>query len=125
MGVPPQTIRSMTDESENCIFCRIARGEVPAAIVAQNDQAVAFRDLDAKAPVHVLVIPRKHVASLDAVDDPKMLGEILALAAEVARMEGLKGGYRVVINTGPDGGQTVHHLHAHVLGGRNMAWPPG
>lgn len=125
MGVPPQTIRSMTDESENCIFCRIARGEVPAAIVAQNDQAVAFRDLDAKAPVHVLVIPRKHVASLDAADDPKMLGEILALAAEVARMEGLKGGYRVVINTGPDGGQTVHHLHAHVLGGRNMAWPPG
>lgn len=125
MGVPPQTIRSMTDESENCIFCRIARGEVPAAIVAQNDQALAFRDLDAKAPVHVLVIPRKHVASLDAADDPKMLGEILALAAEVALTEGLKGGYRVVINTGPDGGQTVHHLHAHVLGGRNMAWPPG
>jgi histidine triad (HIT) family protein len=115
----------MTDESQNCVFCKIARGELPAAIVGQNDQALAFRDLDAKAPVHVLVIPRKHVASLEAADDPAMLGEVLALAAEVARTEGLSGGYRVVINTGPDGGQTVHHLHAHVLGGRNMAWPPG
>ncbi|MEO8946381.1 MAG: histidine triad nucleotide-binding protein [Gemmatimonadaceae bacterium] len=115
----------MTDESANCIFCKIARREIPAAIVAENDRALAFRDLDAKAPVHLLVIPKNHVASLDAADDTEMLGEVLALAAQVARMEGLKGGYRVVINTGPDGGQTVHHLHAHVLGGRNMAWPPG
>ena len=109
----------------NCIFCKIVRGEIPATLVATNDAAIAFRDLDAKAPTHVLVIPRKHVASLAESDDPAVLGEVLTLAAEVARMEGLEGGYRVVINTGPDGGQTVQHLHAHVLGGRNMAWPPG
>lgn len=115
----------MADESANCIFCKIARGEIPATIVAENDMAIAFRDLDAKAPVHVLVIPRKHVASLARCNDPATLGEVLILAAEVARKEGLKDGYRVVINTGLDGGQTVHHLHAHVLGGRNMAWPPG
>ena len=115
----------MADSSENCVFCRIVRGEIPATLVATNDAAIAFRDLDAKAPVHVLVIPRKHVASLAESDDPVVLGEVLTLAAEVARQEGLEAGYRVVINTGPDGGQTVHHLHAHVLGGRNMAWPPG
>ncbi len=115
----------MADESANCVFCRIARGEIPATIVGGNDVALAFRDLDAKAPVHVLVIPRKHVASLAQSSDPMLLGEVLALAAKVARDEGLDGGYRVVINTGPDAGQTVGHLHAHVLGGRNMAWPPG
>ncbi len=115
----------MADESASCIFCKIARGEIPATIVAENEAAIAFRDLDAKAPVHVLVIPRKHVASLDHYPDPVVLGEVLLLAAEVARKDGLKDGYRVVINTGPDAGQTIHHLHAHVLGGRNMAWPPG
>ncbi len=108
-----------------CIFCKIARGEIPAAIVAENDVAIAFRDLDPKAPVHVLVIPRKHVTSLAHSADSAMLGEVLALAAEVARKEQLSRGYRVVINTGLEGGQTVSHLHAHVLGGRNMAWPPG
>jgi histidine triad (HIT) family protein len=115
----------MADESANCVFCKIARGEIPATIVGENEVALAFLDLDAKAPVHVLVIPRKHVASLAHSPDPATLGEVLALAAQVARTEGLEGGYRVVINTGPDGGQTVSHLHAHVLGGRNMAWPPG
>ena len=115
----------MADESASCIFCRIVRGEIPATIVDENKAAVAFLDLDAKAPVHFLVIPRKHVPSLAEAADPEMLGELLALAAHAARTEGLDGGYRVVINTGPDAGQTVHHLHAHVLGGRNMAWPPG
>lgn len=115
----------MADETATCIFCKIVRGEIPATIVANNDVAIAFRDLDAKAPVHVLVVPRKHVASLDDSPDPATLGELLALSAEVARAEGLTAGYRVVINTGPDAGQTVHHLHAHLLGGRNMAWPPG
>ena len=118
-------VGEMTDESADCIFCRIGRGEIPATIVAENDAAVAFRDLDPKAPVHVLVIPREHVKSLAEAADPALLGEVMALAAEVARLEGLSGGYRVVLNSGPDAGQTVHHLHAHVLGGRKMAWPPG
>ncbi|MEO7043605.1 MAG: histidine triad nucleotide-binding protein [Gemmatimonadaceae bacterium] len=115
----------MADDSENCIFCRIVRGDIPADIVATSAEAVAFRDLDPKAPVHVLVIPKKHIGSLDDSPDPAVLGEVLALATTVARTEGLGGGYRVVFNTGPDGGQTVGHLHAHVLGGRHMAWPPG
>lgn len=115
----------MADESASCVFCRIARGEIPATVVGASETALAFRDMDAKAPVHVLVIPRKHVASLADSADPATLGQLLALAAEVARTEGLEGGFRVVINTGPDAGQTVSHLHAHVLGGRNMAWPPG
>jgi len=115
----------MSDESESCIFCRIVRGDIPADIVATTDQAMAFRDLDPKAPVHVLVIPKRHIGSLADSPDSAELGQILALATQVARTEGLGGGYRVVINTGPDGGQTVGHLHAHVLGGRHMAWPPG
>jgi histidine triad (HIT) family protein len=115
----------MPDPSEDCIFCRIVRGEIPATVVASTEVAIAFRDLDPKAPVHVLVVPRAHVASLDDSPDPAVLGEILALATDVARQEGLAAGYRVVINTGADGGQTVSHLHAHVLGGRHMAWPPG
>jgi histidine triad (HIT) family protein len=115
----------MGDESENCVFCRIVRGEIPATMVASNDAAIAFRDLDPKAPVHVLVIPRRHIASLADSPDKATLGELLALVSEVASQEGLGGGYRVVMNTGPDGGQTVGHLHAHLLGGRAMAWPPG
>jgi histidine triad (HIT) family protein len=115
----------MADESANCIFCRIARGEIPAAMVASNDSAIAFQDVDPKAPVHILIIPRRHIASLSDSPDKATLGELLALASDVARQEGLGAGYRVVLNTGADGGQTVDHLHAHLLGGRKMAWPPG
>lgn len=111
----------MTD----CLFCRIVRGEIPARIVAESDDALAFRDIEPRAPVHVLVIPRTHVASMSDAD-PQTLGSVLALAAQVARQEGVTlSGYRVVVNTGEHAGQTVHHLHAHVLGGRDMAWPPG
>jgi histidine triad (HIT) family protein len=111
----------MTD----CLFCRIARGEIPAKIVAQSDDALAFRDIDPRAPVHVLVIPRAHVPSMTDAD-AGTLGAVLSLAAQVARQEGVtETGYRVVINTGEHAGQSVHHLHAHVLGGRDMAWPPG
>jgi histidine triad (HIT) family protein len=111
----------MTD----CLFCRIVRGEIPAKLVAQNDDAIAFRDIDPRAPVHILVVPREHVASMNDAD-PATLGAVLALAADVARQEGVtESGYRVVINTGEHAGQTVHHLHAHLLGGRDMAWPPG
>lgn len=110
----------------DCIFCRIVAGSIPAALVAQNEHALAFRDLHPQAPVHVLVIPRRHVASLADAADPAELGALLALAAEVARTEGVaEAGYRVVTNVGANGGQTVPHLHLHVLGGRSMTWPPG
>ena len=112
--------------SDSCIFCRIVAGTIPSSVVAANEHAVAFRDLNPQAPVHVLVIPRRHVASLAAADDPAELGQLLALSAEVARAEGVAdSGYRVVTNIGDEGGQTVGHLHLHVLGGRQMTWPPG
>ena len=112
--------------SADCLFCRIAAGEIPTKLVAESDDCVAFRDIDPKAPVHVLVIPRRHVASLDAADDPMLLGRIAMMAADVARSEGVaQPGYRTVINTGADAGQSVGHLHMHVLGGRRLTWPPG
>jgi histidine triad (HIT) family protein len=111
---------------DSCVFCRVARGEIPAKIVAESATCVAFWDLDQQAPVHVLVIPREHIASLNDVTSPVLLADIMQLSTEVARKEGIaEGGYRVVFNTNRDGGQTVHHLHAHVLGGRHMTWPPG
>ncbi len=110
----------------SCIFCRIVEGSIPATVVASNDQAVAFRDLHPQAPVHVLVVPRRHVGSVAKADDPAELGAVVALAAQVAEQEGIAaGGYRLVTNVGADGGQTVGHLHFHVLGGRQMTWPPG
>jgi len=111
---------------EKCLFCRIVSGDIPADIVAEADDAIVFRDISPKAPSHLLVISRRHIDSLDDADDAEELGELLRLAAEVARDEGLAdSGYRVVINTNDDGGQTVRHLHLHVLGGRQMTWPPG
>ncbi|MBM4185183.1 MAG: histidine triad nucleotide-binding protein [Gemmatimonadetes bacterium] len=112
----------------SCLFCKIAAREIPAAIVHEDERLVAFRDIGPHAPVHVLVVPRDHVASLDATDegDQGLLGALLSAAREIARAEGLsEDGYRTVINTGADGGQTVHHLHVHVLGGRSLGWPPG
>ena len=113
----------------DCIFCRIAAGKIPADIVAQTDGAMAFRDLAPQAPTHVLVIPTKHVTSaahLAASERGPVFGEIMALAAQVAADLGLAaGGYRLVVNTGANGGQTVDHLHVHLLGGRRMKWPPG
>lgn len=112
--------------SKDCLFCRIAKGEIPADIVMENDEAVAFRDISPKAPTHILVIPKKHVSSLDEADDSIDLGALMRAAAEAARKEGLvESGYRVVVNTGAHGGQTVDHLHLHLLGGRQMTWPPG
>lgn len=112
----------MTD----CLFCRIARKELPARIVAETDEYLAFHDVSPQAPTHVLVIPKAHVASLDGVTDPLVAGRVALLAAEVARSLGVAAsGYRVVMNTGADGGQSVPHLHAHLLAGRAMQWPPG
>lgn len=110
----------------SCLFCRIVAGEIPAAKVAESDECLAFRDINPQAPTHVLVIPKVHVDSLHHLPDPASAGALMAMARDVAESEGLaSGGYRVVVNTGVDGGQTVGHLHLHVLGGRAMHWPPG
>ena len=112
--------------ASDCLFCRIARGEIPVTRVAENERCVAFRDINPQAPTHVLVIPREHMASLDDATDPLILGEVLLMAQAVARNEGLvESGYRTVLNTNAGAGQSVFHLHAHVLGGRPMTWPPG
>ncbi|MDQ2666077.1 MAG: histidine triad nucleotide-binding protein [Gemmatimonadota bacterium] len=112
--------------TDTCLFCRIARKEIPATIVYENEAVVAFRDIDAKAPTHVLIIPRTHVASLDDATDAHMLGSLQLAAAEIARNEGLvSGGYRTVMNNGADAGQSVFHVHLHLLGGRKLGWPPG
>ena len=110
----------------DCLFCQVAAGSIPATIVHETDEFVAFRDINPQAPTHVLVIPRAHVASLNGVTDAGMAGRLLLVARAVAEQEGCaEPGYRVVLNTNDDGGQTVHHLHAHVLGGRGLGWPPG
>jgi len=113
----------------DCLFCKIVAGDIPATIVKRSDSALAFRDIDARAPVHVLVIPTRHVPAVrDAKgsEGEKLLGRLLAFAAEVATEQGLDAdGYRVVTNTGKNAGQSVDHLHLHVLGGRKMSWPPG
>lgn len=110
----------------DCLFCRIASGEVPAQVVKHNERLVAFRDINPQAPTHVLVIPTRHVASLNDVSDGGVVGEMLLFARDLAKELGIaQQGYRVVVNTNPDGGQTVFHLHLHLLGGRPMHWPPG
>jgi histidine triad (HIT) family protein len=112
--------------AESCIFCKIARGEIPAQMLVNNKEIAAFRDVNPQAPVHILIIPKKHVASLDDVSDSDLLGRMLSLAAALARQEKIaRTGYRTVVNTGRDGGQTVDHLHIHLLGGRAFTWPPG
>ena len=111
---------------DDCLFCRIARKEIPAQIVAEDADCVAFRDINPQAPVHILVIPREHVASLDTVRDGAVIGRLALFAAELARKEGIAAhGYRAVFNTNAGAGQTVFHLHLHLLGGRDMQWPPG
>ncbi len=113
--------------NETCIFCRIFRGEIPAQEVRRTENVLAFRDANPQAPTHVLVIPKRHANDLGdfvAEAPPEELAELLAVASAIGRAEP-GNGYRVVANEGPDGGQTVHHLHLHVLGGRSMAWPPG
>lgn len=114
--------------SDDCLFCRIVRGEIPSDRVLETDDLIAFRDIDPKAPTHVLVIPREHIPSLSAAEEDHrdLLGSIQLAAAEVARREGVEAdGWRVVSNIGDQGGQSVGHLHYHVLGGRNLGWPPG
>jgi histidine triad (HIT) family protein len=111
----------------DCIFCKIASGAIPAPRLYEDDDVLAFADLNPQAPTHVLVIPKQHLKSLAETEagHSELLGKLLHAATAVARRQGLDKGYRVVINTGEDGGQTVSHLHLHVLGGRAMHWPPG
>jgi histidine triad (HIT) family protein len=110
----------------DCLFCRIVRKEIPATLVAETAQCIAFRDINPQAPVHVVIIPREHVASLNEARDADLVGRLSLLAAEIARKEGIaESGYRTLINTNRDAGQTVFHIHLHLLGGRAMGWPPG
>ena len=112
--------------ADACLFCRIVAKEIPAKIVAETADCVAFRDVKPQAPVHVLVVPRTHVPSLNEVTDATIVGKLAQLAKDLAQREGLtERGYRLVINTNADAGQTVFHLHMHLLGGRKMSWPPG
>lgn len=111
-----------------CLFCRIVAGEIPATIVFQDDTVVAFRDITPQAPMHVLVIPRRHIASLNDLTpaDDELIGRLVRTASAIAQEQGYGvGGYRTVFNCNADAGQTVFHVHLHVLGGRKMTWPPG
>jgi histidine triad (HIT) family protein len=113
---------------QDCIFCRVVAGEISADIIYSDERAVAFRDINPQAPVHALIIPREHMDSLDdaAGRDETTLGHLLRVAARVANGEGLsESGYRTVINTGAGAGQSVFHLHLHLIGGRPLVWPPG
>jgi histidine triad (HIT) family protein len=115
-----------TTPSADCLFCKIASGAIPATIVKRTDRFVAFRDINPQAPTHVLAIPTVHLASLNDATDPALLAGLLNFAREVAGEMGLADrGFRVVANTNEEGGQTVPHLHLHILGGRHMTWPPG
>ncbi len=111
----------------DCLFCRIVAGEIPATKVHEDDAIVAIRDVNPQAPTHLLLMPVAHIASVAdlTTDDAPLLGRLFAMAAELARSEGLRDGWRLVANVGPAGGQTVDHLHLHLLGGRQMTWPPG
>jgi histidine triad (HIT) family protein len=109
-----------------CPFCKIATGEIPAAIVKRHGGLLAFKDINPQAPTHLLVIPEQHISSLNDAKDPALLGAMLSFARDLAREAGIsERGYRIVVNTNAAGGQTVFHLHLHLLGGRAMQWPPG
>jgi histidine triad (HIT) family protein len=112
--------------ADNCIFCKIIRGEIPAAKLFEDDELLAFRDINPGAPVHFLVIPKKHISgpAAVAVEDEQLIGKMLRIGTEVAKKEGCED-FRVVFNNGAQAGQTVFHIHMHILGGRNLNWPPG
>ncbi|MGH9501722.1 MAG: histidine triad nucleotide-binding protein [Terriglobales bacterium] len=113
----------MTD----CLFCRIVRGEIPAKKVYEDEHTFAFEDVNPQAPTHVLVVPKKHIVGLkeSSPEDAEIIGRCHLAAANVARQRGIENGYRTVLNVGPGAGQSVFHLHVHLLGGRNLKWPPG
>lgn len=112
--------------SDNCLFCKISKGEIPADILFEDDDVLAFRDIAPQAPIHFLVIPRKHIAGPAAVtpEDEQLIGKMMRVGCKVAQQEGVEQ-YRVVFNNGEQAGQTVFHIHMHILGGRSLTWPPG
>ena len=114
--------------SDNCLFCKIIAGNVPATVVYKDERLTAIRDINPQAPTHILILPSRHLASVadaQAGDEP-LLGALLRVASQIAEKEGLTtSGYRLIINTGPDAGQSVYHVHVHLLGGRKLRWPPG
>ena len=112
----------------DCLFCKMIAGEIPCNIVYENESVFAFRDIDPKAPTHILLIPRKHIRSINELgeSDQTLAGELLLIAKKIAKDEGIdESGFRTIFNTNSDGCQTVFHMHMHILGGRKMAWPPG
>lgn len=117
---------SEVSRDPHCLFCRIVSGEIPATIVRHDDATVAFRDVNPQAPTHILVVPRQHIPNAAAAADRGVWQAVMSAATTVAQAENLgERGYRLVINSGSDAGQSVDHLHVHVLGGRSLAWPPG
>jgi len=117
----------MNDPTSDCLFCRILRGEIPAQKVYEDKHVLGFEDINPKAPTHVLIIPKKHFAGLKEAqaDDAEVIGRCHLAAAEIARQRNIEQGYRTVLNVGPGAGQSVFHLHVHLLGGRHLGWPPG
>jgi histidine triad (HIT) family protein len=117
----------MTDPTSDCLFCRILRAEIPAKKVYENEHVLAFEDINPQAPTHVLIIPKKHFAGLKEaqLEDAEAIGRCHLAAAEIARQRKIEQGYRTVLNVGPGAGQSVFHLHVHLLGGRHLSWPPG
>jgi histidine triad (HIT) family protein len=113
--------------SSDCLFCKIVGGTIPANRIYEDELSIGFPDINPQAPTHLLVIPKQHISSTAkaAAEDTALMGHLMAVAAEIARREKLDSGYRIVVNTGDEGGQTVNHLHLHLLGGRHMKWPPG
>ena len=112
--------------ADKCLFCKIVRNEISADLVYEDDTVIAFRDITPQAPVHVLIIPRKHVSTLNDLDDRALAGHLLMTAKKLAKELGIdESGYRLVMNCNKDGGQSVYHIHLHLLGGRGLSWPPG
>ena len=114
-----------TNSDPNCIFCKIVEQKIPSQKVAEDSRLIAIRDVNPQAPTHILVIPKNHIPNLGLVDDSSLTASLFKKATELAAELGLKKGFRIVVNTGSDGGQTVDHLHIHLLGGRALGWPPG
>lgn len=112
-------------QDPNCIFCKIIDRQLPSNIVSENEYCLSIRDVNAQAPTHILILPKNHVVNITEVDEPEFLGKLFQTACILAKSEKLDDGFRMVVNTGKDGGQTVSHLHIHLMGGRSLGWPPG
>jgi histidine triad (HIT) family protein len=123
----PSEVSPRTSTMSDCLFCRIVAGEIPAKKVYEDEHTFAFEDINPQAPTHVLIVPKKHIRGLkeSEAEDAEIIGRCHLAAAQLARQRGIEDGYRTVLNVGPGAGQSVFHLHVHLLGGRNLKWPPG